>query len=350
MLCPEPHVYYVEGLARLRGAWNCRAMEIIRQSRARQLVRELYRAILGREPDPEGARAYENLIRKLGADRALPKAIKAIMRSEEYRRRADAMAVSHVNSILASHGENRLNGLPVNHLVSLGSFCLPALLFRNNGLRRYSLPFDWIFSTPQMVRDCLGDDFTVFLDRAHYRSVDAPGRDAAAEHEVYREKYGLPALFAHRDPTRDSDYLYFVRCVTRFRRLLQSNDAKVFMLIGRANHDLVKEFPLMIESLERVTKNFVLLCVELLDPTAPALTSLLPVARISAHELLRFTPSSYNAVGGFLPDKLDEWTLLRLIYRYELSLRDSAWDRVSSEPEADSEAAGEQQHPQEALP
>jgi hypothetical protein len=273
------------------------------------------------------------------------------MHSEEYRGRADTLAVSHVNSLLASQGTQLVNGRPVAHLASLGSFCLPSLLFQKNGLKSYSLPFDWIFSTPRMVRDCLADDFAELLDRSHYRSVDPPRQEPAAEHLIYRERYGVPMLFAHRDPTRDADYLYFVRCVTRFRRLLQSDDPKLFWVIGRPNHDLVNEFPRLIESLKRVTKNFVLLCIELLDAAEPGVTSIVPVARTDVHELHRFTPSAFQINGGLLPDKLDEWTLLRLVYRYKLDLKESPWGEGSSEAaESDCEETDYHREPQHALP
>jgi Putative papain-like cysteine peptidase (DUF1796) len=300
-------------------------MQIFARIRARHLVRDLYKAILGREPDSEGARAYESLIRKIGPERAIPKMLRAFRRSAEYSKRADALAVSHINATLASQGNQLINGYPVGHLVSLGSFCLPGLIFRDNGLRRYSLPFDWIFSTPPMVRDCLADDFSAFLDRRYYRSVSHERKEPGAEHELYKARYDLPTLFAHRDPTREADYLHLTRCVARFRQLMRSEDAKLILIIGRENHDLTKEFPLLLEAITRTTTNFVLLGVELLNPTEPGLSALVPLARTGNHALYRFTPSSYNAIGGFLPDKLDEWTLLRLIYRYQLALKDSPW-------------------------
>jgi len=157
-------------------------MGIVARTRSKTLVRNLYRSILGREPDPDGARFYESLIGKLGPDRAVPKILKSFVRSKEYRDRADAVALSYVNAGLAAQGNQMINGRPVAHLVPLGSFCLPAIILRNNGLRRYSLPFDWIFSAPQMVRDCLADDFEVFLDQRHYRSISDQRRDPCAEH------------------------------------------------------------------------------------------------------------------------------------------------------------------------
>jgi hypothetical protein len=265
--------------------------------------------------------------------------LEAFLSSAEYQARADALTASHVNTMLAAQGAELVNGRPVAHIVSLGSFCLPSLLFQNSGLRKYSLPFDWIFSTPQMVRDCLGDDFCQFLNRHHYRSLSHERTQPAAEHELYREKYGLPVIFAHRDPTRDADYLYLVRCVTRFRELLRSEDGKLFVVISRPHADLGKEFVLLLDVLRGATANFALLFIELLDPVEPGLSALVPVTRTGPHAFYRFTPSSFNAQGGFLPDKLDEWMLLRLACRYKLVLKDSPWGSGCSVRAAQTESS-----------
>ena len=296
-------------------------MQILRRRRAKRVVRELYKSLLGREPDPEGANRYETLLLHLGIETALPKVLKALLRSEEYTQRTAKIAVSHVNARLAAESYQLVNGRPANHLVALGNFCLPSIICQDNGLRRYSLPFDWIFSTPQMVQECLADDFKVFLDRRHYRSTG----ESSAEHELYREKYGLAGMFAHKDPTREADYLYYVRGVSRLRQILSSSDPKLFWVIGRAHHNLVKEFPLLLESLELRTANFALLGIELHEATERGATAAIPLIKTGDHALYRFTPSSFDSDRGYLPDKLDEWAVLRLLYRYKLDLKDSPW-------------------------
>ena len=305
-------------------------MKILRRRRIRHLVRELYKCFLGREPDPEGARNYEDLLLRVGPEAGLPKILKSFQRSKEYEQRTGKIAASHINASLASQSRQLINGRPVNHLVSLGSFCLPSMICQANGLRTYSLPFDWIFSTPRMVRECLNDDFAVFLDQRYYRSVtqtteDDAKSERAAEHEFYREKYGLGGMFAHKDPTREPDYLYYIRCVNRLRQILSSGDTKLFWIISRAHHDLTKEFPLLLESLELRTTNFALLGIELMDPVESGSSTMVPVMKTGNHALYRFTPSSYDARGGFLPEKLDEWAVLRLVYRYKLDLKETPW-------------------------
>lgn len=328
-------------------------MDIFRRRRIKRLVRDLYWSLLGREPDPEGAQTYEGLLLRLGAERAVPKMLKSFMRSSEYKGRAAKMAASYVNADLASRGWQLINGQPVKHIVSLGSFCLPSLILQDNGLRRYSLPFDWIFSTPQMVCDCLADDFETLLDRRYYCSIsdprrDDPTREAAAEHGLYRDKYGITGLFAHRDPTRESDHLYYVRCVNRFRQILRSADSKLFMIISRTHHDLPGQFPQLLETINREALNFDLLGIELVEPTEKGLSAIVPIARHANHTLYRFTPSSFNPHGKFLPESLDQWALLRLIYRYSLDLEESAWDStLEAEPSVQIERDTATQEPKE---
>ena len=41
---------------------------------------------------------------------------------------------------------------------------------------RSAMPFDWTFSSPAMVRDCLDDDFRAFLDPREYIAIGKRGR------------------------------------------------------------------------------------------------------------------------------------------------------------------------------
>lgn len=265
---------------------------------------------------------YESLIWRIGAERAVRKMLRGFRRSAEYRARSGALAVSYIDSEMAARGTELVDGGPVAHLASLGSFCLPGNIMQSHGLRRYSLPFDWIFSSPRMLIDCLDDDFSAFLDRRYYRSITESRGKPAAEHELYLEKYGIPAVFAHRDPTVEEDYLYLTRCVTRFRRLLRSRDPKLFLIMGRPNHDLPNEFPQVLDLLSRTTTSFVLLGIDVLDPTSNGQCAVSQLARIGAHSLYRYLPSSYDAVGAYFPDRIDDWNVLRLVYRYRLHLKD----------------------------
>ena len=56
-------------------------------------------------------------------------------------------------------------------VTSLGSLCTAARWIEEEGLRTGSDPFDWIYSSPAMVRHCLKDDSKAFLDRSKYRKA-----------------------------------------------------------------------------------------------------------------------------------------------------------------------------------
>ena len=84
------------------------------------------------------------------------------------------------------------------------------------------MPFDWVFSSPVMVRDCLHDDFRCFLDPREYLPLGKRGagefstddaafcplnvQGAGAGHARYSD-LRLPGrwrgfTFLHHDPSR----------------------------------------------------------------------------------------------------------------------------------------------------
>ncbi|WP_373320663.1 DUF1796 family putative cysteine peptidase, partial [Acetobacter estunensis] len=62
------------------------------------------------------------------------------------------------------------------YVVSLGSFCFTAQMIQDAGLRRFSGPFDWVFSTPEIIQHCISDNFSDFLQRKNYINCDHPKR------------------------------------------------------------------------------------------------------------------------------------------------------------------------------
>ena len=141
---------------------------------------------------------------------------------------------------------------PVKHLISLGCRCSQASVYRLLGQRRYAGPFDWVFSSPQVVIHCLQDDFNSFLDRSQLyqngSSFDAIGLKPGSAprerkligHKVYSSLtagVGRGTIFNHRDPLHnEEDYLYTCRSVERFRLALASSERKVFVMwLGDTN-------------------------------------------------------------------------------------------------------------------
>ena len=117
----------------------------------------------------------------------------------------------------------------ITYVASLGRMCHTATFLKSSNLKKCSYPFDWIFSTPDMIVDVLTDDFKKFLDRKNYiPHKNEPHNSTIAGHKLYN-----PILFNHHNPRLDQDYNYFTRCVGRFRTLLSKVDTKLFIVFYR---------------------------------------------------------------------------------------------------------------------
>lgn len=121
---------------------------------------------------------------------------------------------------------------PVRWVVPLGSNCLPATWLQQRGLRKFALPFDWAFTSPAIVRDCLADDFKSFLEPREYVAIGRRGTGAG--HRRY-SPMRLPGrwqdfVFLHHDPLRKrQDYEYLRRSVQRFRTVMASSGRKLLL-------------------------------------------------------------------------------------------------------------------------
>lgn len=107
--------------------------------------------------------------------------------------------------------------------ISLGQNCSSAWYLKQAGLKKASYPFDWVFTSPEIVEDCLADNFGKFLDQSLIKEKqDGKG----AGHAVYHGNF-----FNHRSPLRSpDDYDYYARCCDRFLRKINSNEGILFLM------------------------------------------------------------------------------------------------------------------------
>jgi hypothetical protein len=112
-----------------------------------------------------------------------------------------------------------------NHICSLGTQCSSSSLIKELGLKLESYPFDWIFSKPSIVIDCLQTNFARLLDKSNYKQCVEEKRNI---HKYYYTNE--LTMFQHHNPYRNKDHEYFVRCVNRFNALLQSPNKKLFVV------------------------------------------------------------------------------------------------------------------------
>ncbi|MDB5510835.1 MAG: hypothetical protein JWR08_318 [Enterovirga sp.] len=125
---------------------------------------------------------------------------------------------------------------PVEH-VACGTFCHVASSLRTAGLRRWSGPFDWIFTTPGMIADCIADDFASLLDPRYLVSVPPAeltnGAKKQCRHLLYEARYGLPTVFNHHDPAASpSDLRSLERAVARMRATLRGNGSTLLYMMS----------------------------------------------------------------------------------------------------------------------
>jgi hypothetical protein len=289
----------------------------------RTLIDALYRAILGRRADPGGTVAYRRLLTAGVRDDGIAEAVRSLLASREY---ADRVAKEPGIALRVSGppGKRLVGGQQVKHIVSLGTHCLTSFLLKKHGLKRYSLPFDWLFSSPATILHCLDDQFATFLDSKHYVAITQrrESKEPGADHAFYRDRDGVGDMFAHRDPSTPDDYGYLQNTVGRFGRMMQLPDAKLFVMILRPKHNAVRAFPLLSDKIRSMTENSAFICVQLREPTEqPGCHSMQMLREDGDHALYEFQPSSPELGVGF-EEPIDDMAVMRLIRQFDIDLTD----------------------------
>lgn len=114
--------------------------------------------------------------------------------------------------------------------ISLGQNCLVSWYLKSLGLKTNSYPFDWIFSSPHIISDCIEDDFRSFLDKGYYSNRFFSNFNG---HNKYHKK-----LFNHKRPySSTSDYDYYQRCVLRFGSAFLSSRPICFVVNDILDHE-----------------------------------------------------------------------------------------------------------------
>ena len=130
--------------------------------------------------------------------------------------------------------------LEISYACSLGNWCHSSNLLKRNKYKKCSYPFDWIFSNCDNIIHCIEDGFQIFLDKQYY--IDKPLSNSG-ESRCGHSKYdngdkGDKGMFNHYNPLTNVDhYNYYIRCVDRFKDLLQKQEHKLFTMIFINNYE-----------------------------------------------------------------------------------------------------------------
>ena len=255
------------------------------------IVDALYRGILGRPPEQEALLSTGKWLEAHGIEQSLAGMVESFVVSPEFRGRVNA--TGFLDEAPAPYWPDRP---PYRHAISLGSNCYASQLFKGQRLKRYSAPFDWVFSTPAMVEHCLRDDFRTLLDRTHMEALPEqphkPGLERS-EHAYYRDRFGVPRMFNHHDMTLDADYGYLARCADRLRGVLARDEPTLYLLVLNHRPDGLAEVLSLSAALREIAPHADLLAVEIMPPAGTPLSFGMQALHESEGRLvLRFTPTS----------------------------------------------------------
>lgn len=297
------------------------------QGAADRIIEALYRTLLGREPDPDGIVVYRDF---LGADplARLEAFIEILLFSPEanQRLRDGRVVIQAAPELIA------IAGRAAARVVGLGSRCTVAQTLQDMELRSGSYPFDWIFSTPEIVVHCLEDDFELFLRKDQYEPIAIERRAVKqfnlCDHATFRDEFGQGAMFNHRDPTKSEDHAYLVRCVDRFRALMAAPDPTLFVLVTDGHQDPEAAYLRLSRVLEKACVGGAALLFVVVNNRAS--TGLLPWVREERqngdHRLVAF--DAVGTLGGTRFDRaVDQLAMEALIRSYRIEGIAPAADR-----------------------
>ena len=142
--------------------------------------------------------------------------------------------------------------------ISLGTLCHTAKALKTLNLRKSAYPFDWCFITPLIIKDCLENNFEVFMNRAYHSHISSK----KSGHALYGYNF-----FNHKDITSDKDYQYYKRAIERFRKVLTNDKDIVFIISFYNNTEDVSDYIekttdfLLSEMKKHILKPFRIVCL-----------------------------------------------------------------------------------------
>lgn len=105
--------------------------------------------------------------------------------------------------------------------ISIGQNCNSSWYLKETDNRKASYPFDWIFSSGEIVSHAIKDGFDSFLDK----QLINPINNEQAGHLFYHS-----SMFNHKNPLNSNeDYEYYKRSVDRFVNLINSAKPIIFV-------------------------------------------------------------------------------------------------------------------------
>ena len=133
--------------------------------------------------------------------------------------------------------------------ISIGPYCDSSDILKKFGLRKNAYPFDYVFSSLEMISHAINDGFNIFLDKRYYthsKNVTQHSYYSTfIDTEILRRHHianGLPKIatdlknreiFLHHNLFNNAVYSAFIRRCNRLLSLIDNNNKIVFIYYNR---------------------------------------------------------------------------------------------------------------------
>ena len=156
---------------------------------------------------------------------------KALQKRVHYSDAEKTMHLKNAEELFS--GISEWKGSTEFEYIGLGQNCNASWYLKETGLKKASYPFDWIFTTPEIICHMIEDDFKTLLNKQHLVPL---GMDAG--HKVYHASF-----FGHRNPaSSNSDFEFLERCVARWNRMMDEKRPVLFTTVVLNEPDKRKRF------------------------------------------------------------------------------------------------------------
>ncbi len=270
-------------------------------------IRLLYESVLRRPPSPEDVSHHSNMLNERPDFHDALGMLSAFANSPESR---------HLRVVSADTRTQQYNCTPIDTVLSIGSHCATSYLLKKWGLKRFSGPFDWIFSSLRLVSFCIEDEFSTLLDRSYYCEIPWDLRSdpgiGLCDHAFFRDNFSISHMFNHYNPLSEEGYGYLERCVARFKTVLNSDTRNLAFALCSAEREDIDSVTALCNAID-LRSSLEVVAVFVKEGTgSPSKHSLQPVKNIGRHAIYEMSPISNLGPVGF-HDPLDEYILRRML-------------------------------------
>jgi hypothetical protein len=166
-----------------------------------------------------------------------------------------------------------------NYIISLGPFCITKTAINQIGFYSKTMPFDWMFSSLNFIKNVIMDDFNNLLNIDYICSTNPCWSKNKSYNTLYNDNilksknitthllskeeyadYDNFHMWSHYNLLEEENYNKYVKYVERFKNVIHSRDKKIFLYIQYYDESLLDVFDFN-EYLNNTIINYKLICI-----------------------------------------------------------------------------------------